>query len=91
MILIPGQCYPIDQRELDYKFMISNDFTENEWSSAIRIRTIAEKVAKGATVRDNLSCSLDLSLSWKVIHYHHEGEVRVLKELQHQLQDPCLR
>lgn len=48
--MVPGQCYPIDVKELEYKFQLSNDFTENEWSSPIRIKTIVEKVPKGATV-----------------------------------------
>jgi hypothetical protein len=49
--LSPGQCYPIDIRELEYKFQLSNDINSNEWSSPIKIKTIVEKVPKGATVR----------------------------------------
>jgi hypothetical protein len=50
MNLEPGQCYPIDMREMNYKFQMSNEFTVDEWSSPIRIRTIVEKVPLKATV-----------------------------------------
>lgn len=46
--LAPGQCYPIDIKELDYKFQLSNDINSHEWSSPIKIRTIVDKVPKGA-------------------------------------------
>ena len=83
--LVPGQCYPIDVKELEYKFQLSNEFTENEWSSPIRIKTIVEKVPKGATVSFHsvLQLSLDVPLSWKIVHHYHQGEIRVLEKLQH--------
>ena len=48
--LTTGQCFPIDVKEYECKFQLSNDFNPDEWSSPIRIKTILEKVPKNATV-----------------------------------------
>lgn len=48
--LQPGEAYPIDINDLDYKCQLSNDTNGDDWSSLIRVRTIAEKIQKNATV-----------------------------------------
>lgn len=75
--LVPGQCYPIDVRELDYKFQLSNDINAHEWSSPIKIRTIVDKVPKGATTylyhgkqftiitKEKTECPKNFSISFK--------------------------
>jgi hypothetical protein len=47
----PGYCYPISQKEMDFKFSISSEITPDEWSNPIKIRTVVERVPKNATVR----------------------------------------
>jgi len=42
--LQPGEAYPIDINDLDYKCQLSNDSNGDDWSSLIRVRTIAEKI-----------------------------------------------
>ena len=75
--LVPGACYPIDIKEMEYKFQLSNDLTQvGEWSSPIRIKTIVERVPKNATVSDILNefVLIDVSVSWNAVHDYNEGE-----------------
>ena len=59
VILQPGDAYPIDNSELDYKCQLSNDTNADDWSSLIRVRTIAEKIQKNSTVNNIIN---DLTL-----------------------------
>ena len=50
IVLQPKEVYPIDISDLDLKCQLCNDMNKVEWSSLIRVRTIAVTIPKNATV-----------------------------------------